>query len=45
MDLKVLSFDDSYVVNMPEVFSINDIPVRPNLIPSKMQVNENAKFM
>ena len=40
LNLKVFSLDDAYVVDLPKVFSIDDIPVRPNLIPAKCEIKE-----
>ena len=40
LNLKVFSLDNSYVVDLPKVFSIDDIPVRPNLIPAKCETKE-----
>ena len=38
LNLKVFSLDDSYVVDLPKVFSIDNTPVRPNLIPAKCEI-------
>ena len=40
LDFKVFSLDDSYGVDLPKVFSIDDIPVRPNLMPAKCEIRE-----
>ena len=40
LNLKFFSLDDSYVVDLPKVFSIDDIPVRPNLKPAKCEIKE-----
>ena len=38
--LKIFSLDDSYAIDLLKVFSIDDIPVPPNLIPAKCKLKE-----
>ena len=45
LNLKVFSLDDSYVVDLPKVFSVEDILVRQNLILAKCEIKEMPHYV